>query len=136
MPLNRPILRTRRSAATAPKAFGQKGEEAAARHLKKKGYKILTQNYRTRFGEIDIIAKEKDTLVFVEVKARRTRGYGSPKLAITDQKKRKISMVALCYLKATSQTEAKARFDVVTLSPGTEKTRFEIVQNAFELAYP
>ena len=80
--------------------FGQKSELIAARYLKQKGYKIITQNYRTKLGEIDIIAQEKDTLVFVEVKARRSRRFGNPKGALTPKKQRKISMVALCYLKA------------------------------------
>jgi putative endonuclease len=115
--------------------FGKESESLAVRYLKKNGYKILEQNYRNKIGEIDIIAKEKGTLVFVEVKARKTRGFGNPKWAVTPKKQRKISMVALYYLKATKQTQVKARFDVVALSLAKDNPQIEIIKNAFELAY-
>ena len=115
--------------------FGKESELLAVRYLKKNGYKILEQNYRNKIGEIDIIAKEKETLVFVEVKARKTHIFGNPKWAVTPKKQRKISMVALYYLKATKQTHVKARFDVVTLSSLTDNPQIAIIKNAFELAY-
>ena len=105
------------------------------KHLKRKGYKIIAQNYRTKLGEIDIIAKDKKALVFVEVKARRSSKFGSPKAAVTRQKQRKLSMVALAYLKATRQTQATARFDVVSIDYSQERPVIEIVKNAFDLAY-
>ena len=74
-------------------------------------------------------------LVFVEVKARKTHGFGNPKWAVTNKKQRKISMVALYYLKATKQTHVKARFDVVALSLSKDNPQIEIIKNAFELAY-
>jgi len=117
------------------KKFGKESESIAVRYLKKNGYKILEQNYRNKLGEIDIIAKDKKTLVFVEVKARRSGGYGSPKWAITPKKQRKISMVALYYLKATKQNKVKARFDVVAISSSQDNPRIELIKNAFELAY-
>lgn len=116
--------------------FGRESEALAAKVLKKTGYKILTRNYRNTIGEIDIIARDRKTIVFVEVKARRSALYGSPKLAVTSQKKRKISMVALAYLKSTGQPAAKARFDVVAISFGDGEPEVEIIKNAFELAYP
>ncbi|MDM8550468.1 YraN family protein [Desulfobacterales bacterium HSG2] len=124
--------------------FGKKSESAAVRHLVKNGYSILEQNYHTKQGEIDIIAKDGDTIVFVEVKARRSDRFGSPKWAITSKKQKKISMLALYYLKATNQSYAKARFDVVAISvrkpemipeENRDTARIEIVKNAFELAY-
>ena len=115
--------------------FGKESESLAVRYLKKNGYKILEQNYRNKLGEIDIIAKEKETLVFVEVKAGRTNLFGNPKWAVTPKKQRKISMVALCYLKATKKTHVKARFDVVALSSAKDNPQIEIIKNAFELAY-
>lgn len=115
--------------------FGKESESLAVRHLIKNGYKILEQNYRNKLGEIDIIAKEKGTLVFVEVKARRTPFFGNPKWAVTFKKQRKISMVALYYLKSTKQTQIKARFDVVALSWAEDNPQIEIIKNAFELAY-
>ncbi|MGD9137398.1 MAG: YraN family protein [Desulfobacterales bacterium] len=76
-------------------------------YLKKNGYKIIEQNYRTKLGEIDIIAKEKKTLVFAEVKSRRSMRFGNPKWAITPKKQRTLSMVALSYLKATNSRMPK-----------------------------
>lgn len=119
-----------------PQQFGKESESIAVKYLKKSGYKILEQNYRTKLGEIDIIAKDKGTIAFIEVKGRRSGRYGNPKWAITPKKKRKISMVALCYLKSTEQIHEKARFDVVTVSSNYDQPRIEIIKNAFELTYP
>jgi putative endonuclease len=115
--------------------FGEKGEALAVRRLKKSGYKIIETNYRNQLGEIDIIAKEDDTIVFVEVKSRRSIRFGNPKQAITVRKQKKISMIALSYLKATGQGAARARFDVVTVISNQDKPQVEIIKNAFELAY-
>jgi putative endonuclease len=120
---------------TSQQKFGQKGESIAIRHLKKCGYQILKKNYRTKLGEIDIIAKEKDTLVFVEVKSRRSWNFGNPKGAVTFSKQRKISMVALQYLKAQKNRPTKARFDVVAVTLSMDEPRVEVIKNAFELAY-
>ena len=115
--------------------FGKRSEHLALNYLKRKGYRIVETNYRSRVGEIDIIAREKDTLVFVEVKARSSRRFGSPKGAVTPAKQRKISMSALDYLKRTGQTEASARFDVVSIDTAAGQTAIEVVKNAFTLAY-
>ena len=114
---------------------GKKGESVAVRYLKKQGYKIVEQNYRSKAGEIDIIAREKKTLVFVEVKTRRSTSYGSPKWAVTPKKQKAISMAALYYLKMTGQTHAAARFDVVSILVRGADTQIELVRNAFDLAY-
>ncbi len=116
--------------------FGEQGESLAVWFLKKKGYKILEQNYRTKLGEIDIIAREKKTIVFVEVKSRKSIRYGNPKWAVTAKKQRTISMVALSYLKATNQSDSRARFDVVAITTNLDEPQIEIVKNACELAYP
>ncbi len=118
-----------------PQILGERGESLAAWYLRQEGYKIIEQNYRSHLGEIDIIAKEKKTIVFVEVKSRRSVRYGSPKWAVTPKKQRKISMVALHYLKATRQTDVKARFDVVAITSNRDEPQIEIIKNAFELAY-
>jgi len=115
--------------------FGQFGESLAVKCLKKRGYEIICTNYRTRLGEIDIIAKEKDTIVFVEVKSRSTSRYGSAKQAVTAAKQRKISKTALLYLKSTNQMNAKARFDVVSIHSADPKPDVEVIKNAFELSY-
>lgn len=115
--------------------FGRKSERLAAEFLKRKGYHIIETNYRSEMGEIDIIAKDKGTIVFVEVKARNTSRFGSPKGAVTPAKQRKISMAALNYLKRSGQTEASARFDVVAIDTASGKMNIEVVKNAFALAY-
>lgn len=115
--------------------FGRRGEELAVGHLKKNGYKIIERNFRTGTGEIDIIAKHKGRIVFVEVKTRRTRRYGHPKLAVTAGKQRKISMVALAYLKKHQAMQKRARFDVVTVQWSESGPAIDIIPNAFELAY-
>ena len=115
--------------------FGQEGESIAVGYLKKNGYKILEQNYRNKLGEIDIVAKDRETLVFVEVKTRHSDQYGHPKWAVTPWKQRKISMVALYYLKENQQSHRKARFDVVTILDKQKQPVVELIKNAFELAY-
>ncbi len=114
--------------------FGSQAELMVAGYLKKQGYRIVEHNYRTRFGEIDIIALHRDVIVFVEVKARKTDPftdpYIDPKWAITPEKQRRIARTALYYLKTTRQSQARARFDVATVlcqSP----PHIELYQNAF-----
>lgn len=116
--------------------FGKQSEALASHYLKLKGYRILESNYRNRIGEIDIIAREGAALVFIEVKARQTGRYGSPKNAVTPAKQAKISNTALAYLKATGQLNAKARFDVVAIDARYDPPDIELVKNAFELVYP
>lgn len=117
--------------------LGQGGEALAVRHLKRKGYKILEHNFRTPRGEIDIVARHRDTLVFVEVKTRRSVSFGNPKWALTQAKRRKISQVALEYmLKTRGTTNIKSRFDVVTIQHTADQPTIEVIANAFELAYP
>ena len=106
------------------------------RAVKKQGYKIVERNYRSRAGEIDIVAMDRVTLVFVEVKTRRSRSFGSPKWAVTPKKQKAISMAALYYLKMTGQPNADARFDVVSILDIDESLEIELVRNAFDLAYP
>ncbi|CAB1081226.1 UPF0102 protein YraN [Olavius algarvensis Delta 1 endosymbiont] len=120
---------------TKQQKFGESSENMAVWYLKQNGYKIIEQNYRNRLGEIDIIAREKKSIVFVEVKSRRSIRYGSPKWAVTPKKQRKISMVALYYLKSTKQIDVKARFDVVAITSNRDEPQIEIIKNAFDLAY-
>ncbi len=115
--------------------LGKKGESLARRHLERMGYRILERNYRNRLGEIDLIARDNETLVFVEVKTRRSGSYGSPRLAITAQKRKKLSITALAYLKHTGQINCKARFDVVLINAGGPTPEIETLQNAFPLCY-
>lgn len=117
--------------------FGRLGEHLAARHLADKGYRIVESNYKNRFGEIDIVAMDGETIVFVEVKARRSARFGSARASVSRAKQRKISMVALAYLKEKGGTGKKARFDVVAVhlhAAGPEES-VEVIKNAFALAY-
>jgi putative endonuclease len=118
-----------------PQQFGQKAEGMAARYLKRCGYKIVARNHRTRSGEIDIIAREGETLVFVEVKARTSSRYGSAKAAVTPHKQRQVSKVALAYLQMTDQSHVKARFDVVTVTRHEGAHTIDLIRNAFGLTY-
>ena len=114
---------------------GRGGEDLAAEHLRRLGYRIIERNYRTRQAEIDIIARHEEVIVFVEVKTRRNTGFGHPKWAVTPAKQRKISMAALEYLKKHRAMQSRARFDVVTIQTINGKASIEVIANAFELAY-
>ncbi len=112
--------------------LGEKGEELAVRFLKKKGYKIIKQNYKTRIGEIDIIARDGNALVFIEVKTRESIEYGLPFEAINSAKKRKIANVALLYLKRLKEIPP-CRFDVVSIYYKQDNPEFELIKDAFEV---
>jgi putative endonuclease len=114
---------------------GQEGEQLAVRHLKRLGYTIICRNYRSPLGEIDIIARHRGVLIFVEVKSRSTETFGSPKLAVTRAKQRKLSQVAWHYLQQHNLTEASARFDVVTISRMQGSPHLEVIENAFDSTY-
>ena len=113
--------------------LGKSGEEAACSLLKKNGYKILIRNYKNKLGEIDIIAFDKDTLCFIEVKSRQTDKFGLPQEAIFALKQRKISKVALSFLKEKNLFDKKARFDVVSVIFSGEMPRLDLIKNAFEI---
>lgn len=115
--------------------FGQTSEDQAVVFLQQQGYAIVAQNYRNRLGEIDIIARDGPALVFIEVKSRRSGAPGAPRWSVTRSKQRKLSMVALAYLKATRQFGCKARFDVLTIHKGFAPPQIDLIRNAFELAY-
>lgn len=119
--------------AIEPKVYGERNESLAAEYLRLQGYRIIARNYRTPIGEIDIVAVHKGTLVFVEVKARRSIRFGPAKYAITALKRQKLSKTALWYLKSTHQLHVKARFDVVAIDNRPNLPRIELIQNAFDL---
>ena len=113
--------------------LGKAGEETAARILKENGYKILKCNYKTRFSEIDIIARDKDTICFIEVKTRYSDRFGAPFESITLLKQKKIFQSALCFLKENNLFNRKARFDVVSITFRDEKAQPELIKNAFQI---
>ena len=87
----------------------------ALQKLQSLGYSCIARNYRCVLGEIDIIAKDEETLVFVEIKTRKGRSMEYAKSAVTERKKRQLSKVALAYMKSNDCCEAKSRFDVVAI---------------------
>jgi len=105
----------------------------AAAFLKKKGYNILFRNYKCSFGEIDIIAKHKKTLSFIEVKTRSTKKYGLPQEAVTPAKQAKISRVALEFVQRYKMENRAARFDVVSVQSLNDGYEVDLIENAFEL---
>ena len=111
---------------------GKKGETIAAAFLKKNGYRILETNYRCALGEIDIVAREKDELVFVEVKTRRSAELGYPEQAVGIHKQKKMSQVALWYLEEKNLTDTKARFDVVAITMPDSQEEITLIKNAFD----
>ena len=115
------------------KTLGEKGEDIAAAFLKKKGYNILFRNYKCSFGEIDIIAKHKKILSFIEVKTRSTKKYGLPQEAVTAVKQTKISRVALEFIQRYKMENRAARFDVVSVQYFNDGYEVDLIENAFEL---
>lgn len=98
-----------------PNNLGRISENFAVELLIKKGYKILDRNFRSRFGEIDVVAMQKDTLVFVEVKARTSRRFGAPEEAVTKSKLDKIIKTGQYYSLVHPEVPRKLRIDVVAL---------------------
>jgi putative endonuclease len=114
---------------------GKKGEDIAVEYLKQAGYRILERNYRCIFGEIDIVARDGDTTVLVEVKSRRSERFGPPQASVGPAKQRKLSMLALHYLKDKRLLNGNARFDVVAVMLSPSGHRVELIPNAFDLAF-
>jgi putative endonuclease len=123
------------SAKMQKKELGKRGEEIAIRFLKKKGYRILIRNYVCKLGEMDIIAREKDTLAFIEVKTRTSTTFGPPQLAVNSTKQMQLSKVALYFLKEKKLEEVKARFDVVAILLGPKGEEIELIKDAFDLKW-
>jgi putative endonuclease len=117
---------------------GRRGEKLAAKFLRRHGYKILYRNFRGRTGgEIDIVARDGDTLVFVEVKTRGSEEFGRPFETIRRDQQRRISRGALAWLRLLDNPDILFRFDAVEVVMRDEgPTQIELIQNAFTLAQP
>ncbi len=115
--------------------LGKQGEIEAGKFLVGRGYKIIERNFRCRFGEIDIIAREKNFVVFIEVKTRSNSNYGSAASAVTPRKQQQISRVAQLYLIEKDMTNCDARFDVVEVMRA-KHGEFDLnhLINAFDLS--
>jgi len=129
-------LSQRLGALWQPKTLGRRGEDAAARYLKRLGYIIVARGHRDNIGEIDLIAVDGRTIVFVEVKTRTSHDAGHPGDAVDDAKQRKLTRLALSYMKRHDLLENAARFDVVAVTwpAGRGKPVIEHFISAFESA--
>ena len=115
--------------------FGKMGEDLACAELASRGYAILARGYRTRYGEIDIVAREGEWIVFVEVKARAGGEFGGAAAAVTGWKQRRITNMAVEYLSRHRLHDRPCRFDVVTVDVIDNEPRVEVYPHAFESAY-
>jgi putative endonuclease len=117
---------------------GASGEKLASRFLRSRGYKILYRNFKDRTGgEIDIVCRDGDTLVFVEVKTRGDEAFGRPIEAVNREKQTRVSKGALAWLRLLDNPDVSFRFDVVeVLMPPDAEPHCELIQDAFELSRP
>lgn len=115
--------------------IGRAGEEAGIAYLKKSGYRILKTNFKTPFGELDCIAKDKKTLVFIEIKTRQSSEFGLPEESVHRRKQKKIIQSAQYYLKSIGGADRFAtRFDVLSVfSRAADGFDMRLIQDAFEL---
>ena len=111
---------------------GKEGEKIAAAYLKKNGYRIIEINFRCPIGEIDIVAKEKNDLVFVEVKTRKSIVLGYPEQAVGIRKQKKMSQLALWYMQKRKIADTNARFDVVAITLISDNNEVRLIKNAFD----
>lgn len=118
-------------------ALGQQGEQVAAAFLKQQGYTVLERNFKSRGGEVDIVARDRQgCIAFVEVKTRRNLAYGVPQLAVTPRKQHQISKAALIWLAKHRLQNSPARFDVIAvLLLHDAEPAIEHIPNAFDLAW-
>lgn len=107
------------------------GEDAAAEFLLDKGLRLIARNWRTRFGELDLVAMEGSTLVFVEVKARKVESFVEPALAVDHRKQRRLRHLAKAFLAFERPTHDSCRFDVISVLSGQTPIRIRHIPNAF-----
>jgi putative endonuclease len=115
----------------ARQRLGTVGEDLACRELERRGYAIVARRYRQRGGEIDIIARDGVTVVFVEVKTREHREYGDAVEGVTAMKQRRITRLALGYLAQHRLTERPCRFDIVSIHMNGGAVTVEVYKDAF-----
>jgi putative endonuclease len=120
-----------------PAFSGRFGEEAAAAHLRRHGYRVLVRNYKSKWGEIDLVCRHRETLVFVEVKTRAEGAEVRPARAVDRSKQRRIIRTAIAYVRELPEADMPLRFDIVEvwLEPG-QCPRLELHAGAFTLSEP
>ena len=115
----------------ARQAFGLAGEQLACDELERRGYVVLDRRYRTRAGELDIVAQHGDYVVFVEVKARSDRSFGDPEEAVTSLKQQKMVWMATDYLARKKLQDVPCRFDVVAVNAQSDPPVVMVLEDAF-----
>ncbi len=114
--------------------FGKRGEDIASSFLEKNNYKIIAKNYKTRLGEVDIIAKDREVFCFIEVRARRNSSFCMPEESIVSRKQTQISKAALSYIRMHQLEDRPARFDIIAvLIQEDGGIKINHIKNAFEL---
>jgi putative endonuclease len=116
------------------KPLGQRGEQAAAAHLRRLRYHILDHGDRSQLGEIDLVAEDQGTVVFIEVKTRQSAEEGHPSEAVDATKQRRLTRAALGYLKHHGLLDYPARFDVIAITwpDGVRRPQIDHIKNAFQ----
>jgi putative endonuclease len=117
----------------ARQSLGKLGEDLACQELERRGYAILARRYRRRSGELDIVARDGQTVVFVEVKTREGWEFGAGAESVTWFKRRRMASVAQDYLARHRLADCPCRFDVVSIDMGEQQPRIELYQNAFDV---
>ncbi|UCH81906.1 MAG: YraN family protein [Nitrospiraceae bacterium] len=112
--------------------LGHRGEDLAVKFLEQTGYVIIQRNFKTAIGEIDIIARDNESLVFIEVKTRESLDFGYPYESVTRAKRKKIANVASLFLKKLRELP-QCRFDIVSICHKKGKPEFELIKDAFEI---
>ena len=111
--------------------LGRRGERAAEKYLRRNGYRIVARNFRAAGAEIDIVAMDGDTLVFVEVKTRRSHDAGAPEEAVDERKQKQIRRAAEMFATRYRADDATMRFDIIAIDASGERLEIELLRNAF-----
>lgn len=122
--------------ALGRKEKGRQGEARAAAFLKRHGYKILCRGWQTRYGEVDIIAREGEVLCFIEVKSRKQLRFGLPTEAVSPQKMKRLALCAQAFISQHRLAGTPLRFDVVSILEREGKTEIELFRGAFDNPLP
>ena len=111
--------------------LGRRGERAAEKYLRRSGYRIVARNFRAAGAEIDIVAMDGETLVFVEVKTRRSRDAGAPEEAVDERKQKQIRRAAEIFATRYRADEVEMRFDIIAIDASGKRLEIELLRNAF-----
>jgi putative endonuclease len=111
--------------------LGRRGERAAEKHLRRNGYRIVARNFRAAGAEIDLVAIDGDTLVFVEVKTRRSRAAGAPEEAVDERKQIRMRRAAEVFARRYRAEDSEMRFDIVAVDASGRRLELELVRDAF-----